>query len=357
MAPILWYFFSARIPFCEGIERLLIQFQSFEAIWSNCDQHTWVASGLSQRSWQRLQLVHVDAARYEDVYRTAEQKGIAVVLWTDEDYPQLLKEIYHPPLALCVSGQRSFLTRKMVAVVGTRQSTLYGKTMVQGVVEALAPYQLVFVSGMAFGIDSEVHRSAHRLQLPSIGVIAAHLEATDWGGNRSLRTLLTTDDALFLSETTSDEALQKFHFARRNRLIAGLCQWIIVVEAPHGSGALITARYARDENRDVLCIPHALTASQGEGCNTLIAEGAQMITSLSALPTLLGMQKLASPQRQYQYQNEQEARIHQALLNGSSLDTLQRDLSIPTADLLSVISKLVLRGYLEQEGDGVYRGK
>ncbi len=357
--PATWYFFCARISFTQHLAQLCQHYGSFEAVWQKADERSWCTSPNYYKSWQRVQAVKNNLTYYQEIYFAYGEKRMWLVDWTDTDYPSLLRHIYAPPLIVSGQGDRTLLSKTCVSIVGTRQATTYGKTITNEIVQTLAPYDVLFVSGLAYGIDSVVHETAQRHQLPSVGVIAASLWHQHWGGNVQLRSTLDPSQHLFLSETTKDEHIQRFHFAKRNRLIAGLSQWTIVVEAPITSGALITARCARDENRDVLVIPHSLSQTMGSGCLVLIHDGAEIITRVSEIPILMGLKALPNSPKPsvWEYANDNEKTVHELFLQGYSLDMISQKIAQPGFQLLTVVSDLVLKGYLKQDPDGSCRVK
>lgn len=355
--PATWYFFCARVSFTHNLARLYQRYGSFEVVWQEVDELSWCISPNHYKSWQRIQAVKNNLTYYREIYLAYGKKDLWLVDWTDTDYPSLLRHIYAPPLVLTGQGDRTLLSKTCVSIVGTRQATTYGKQITSEIVQVLAPYDVVFVSGLAYGIDSVVHDTAQRYQLPSVGVIAASLWHQHWGGNVQLRSTLDSKQHLFLSETAKDECLQRFHFAKRNRLIAGLSQWTIVVEAPMTSGALITARCARDENRDVLVIPHSLSQTMGAGCLVLIHDGAEIITQVSEIPELMGLKVPTKRIKTtvYEYANETEKIVHELFLQGQSLDAINQKIAQPGFQLLTIISDLILKGYIRQDPDGSYQ--
>lgn len=357
--PATWYLFCARIPYTQHLDLLYQQYGSFEAIWNEVQEQAWCIAPQYYKSWQRLIAVKQKLSYYQELYLLSLKKGIWLVDWNNSEYPTLLKHIYAPPLLLSGIGERSLLSKTCVSIVGTRQATSYGKEIASQLVRTLAAYDLVFVSGLAYGIDSVVHDTAQAYQLPSTGIIAASLWHEHWGGNGQLRQSLDPALHVFLSETTKDERIRGFHFAKRNRLIAGLSRWTIVVEAPQSSGALITAQCARDENREVLVIPHNLQQTMGAGCLTLIHDGAQIITQITDLPVLMGLhRKEFSPKdRLFHYSSRNEQMVHELFIQGYSLDVVSQKLEQPHHQLLTVVSDLVLKGYLNQTQDGSYIAK
>lgn len=353
--PAIWYLFCARLAFTEHLAALYQQFGSFDVLWSELTPVVWCRSTQHQKGWQRIMTVKQNLSFYQAIWQEYQSKGMWFITWEDPEYPALLRHIYAPPLVLCGLGNRQLVSKTCVSIVGTRQATAYGKRITAQLVEVLAPYDILFVSGLAYGIDSIVHTTADRLYAGSVGVIAASLLHQNWGGNVQLRQQLSGQH-LFLSETNSDERVQRFHFAKRNRLIAGLSKWTIVVEAPVGSGALITARLARDEGREVLVVPHNLDQPMGSGCLLLINDGAQMVVHVSDIPRLLNLTTtVATTTLQYSYVSELEKSVHQLMLTGNSIEVVANKLTMASTKLLTILTDLMLKGYLIQNPDGSYQ--
>ncbi len=202
--------------------------------------------------------------------------------WTpaDEDYPRLLLEIPDPPPVLYYRGQVNRDENQgiipAIAIVGTRTPSDYGKRWTQRLSMALAQAGITVVSGLAEGVDAEAHNSCLQAGGRTVAVIGTGVNIIYPWTNRKLAEALV-QKGLILSEYPAGTKPDRTHFPRRNRIIAGLCRAILVLEAPLKSGALITARLATDYNRDVYALPGALDNANALGCLHLIHDGAHMI--------------------------------------------------------------------------------
>lgn len=343
----LWFFFCAQIYFSEHLYTLRQKYSSYDELWEKLTKAEWCTSTRYFKSWERIVQVKLQQKDYEELLKRYQEKRIELITFENELYPALLKEIYHAPLILCAKGDLTIINNKSVAIVGTRKASSYGLAMTDAIVRVLAPYHFTFVSGLAYGIDSQVHISADTYGASTIAVVPASLLDSNLGGNNRLRKSLSANH-VFLSENSRLNELQKYHFVQRNRIIAGLCKWTIVVEAPEKSGALITASFARDENREVLVIPHSLNSSQGKGCLCLIRDGAQIITDIEELPSLLGLTQTKQPNKkiEYQYDSELEKLVHEKIREGKSLDDISEELLMPSTELLPVLTDLTLKKYI-----------
>ncbi|MFC6295952.1 DNA-processing protein DprA [Lactiplantibacillus daoliensis] len=203
-------------------------------------------------------------------------RGLAILTILDTDYPITLMESYQPPLVLFLQGNRSLLATTQLAVVGARRASPYAARCVEQLLTPLATSNLTIVSGLAQGTDSCAHHQALRLKLPTIGVIGTGLDVVYPRTNLALQREVG-QVGLLISEYPLGSPPARFHFPERNRIIAGLCQAIVVVEAREHSGSLITANLALQNNRNVLAVPGPIDAPMSVGCNQLILAGAKPV--------------------------------------------------------------------------------
>jgi DNA processing protein len=208
-----------------------------------------------------------------------EQNGISCVTIFDPEYPVMLRETYMPPWVLYAKGDLSLLkAERLLAVVGSRQASAYGIKVIERLFPHLIESQIVIVSGLATGIDASAHQKAIEYGGKTIGVIAGGFNHLYPKENVLLANMMMKEH-LVLSEYPFFVRPQKWHFPMRNRIIAGLCQGTLVVEAKQKSGSLITANYAVQEGRDVFAVPGHILGPHSIGTNELIQQGAKLITS------------------------------------------------------------------------------
>lgn len=210
---------------------------------------------------------------YEKCLLHSQETQIITIL--DEVYPLQLKQIYQPPLVLFAKGNVALLKEPLLAVVGARNMSAYAKRALEMLLPTVCK-QLTIVSGLARGVDGLAHHITLQNQGKTIAVIGNGLDRSYPRENTRLQQQIMTD-GLVLSEYALGQAPLRFHFPYRNRIIAGLCHSLLVVEAKHQSGSLITANLALQENRNVLAIPGALDQELSKGCNELIQAGAKLI--------------------------------------------------------------------------------
>ncbi|MCM8823333.1 MAG: DNA-processing protein DprA [Candidatus Omnitrophica bacterium] len=237
----------------------------------------FLSIGLKNREVEKI-LEFRDSQDLGREIKLIEKNGISIVDFFDDDYPPLLREIEHPPLVLYLKGDKKVLKEFCFAIVGTRLPTLYGLAMAEKFSFSLAGLGIVIVSGLAKGIDTAVHKGALRGGR-TIAVLGSGLLNIYPKENKNLAEDIIVKGAV-ISEFPLEEPPLKENFPRRNRIISGLSKGVLVVEAALKSGALITARYALEQNREVFAIPGKADSPLSEGTHLLIKEGAKLVDSL-----------------------------------------------------------------------------
>lgn len=203
----------------------------------------------------------------------------------DEEYPEYLREIYNPPIALFFLGNISLLEKpKILAMIGSREATTYGKQMVEELVPFLIKEQCVIASGLAKGNDTFAHQGAIRHGGQTIAVIGSGLNCYYPKENKHLQQFIGKEH-LLLTEYLPNTKPLRHHFPSRNRIIAGISRGTCVIEAKRKSGTFITAQLALEEGRDVFAVPGNPLTDASEGCLHLIQEGAKCVWKASDILT------------------------------------------------------------------------
>ncbi len=211
-----------------------------------------------------------------DQFAAAERHGARLLTIWDAEYPHLLRNSVAPPVVLWHQGQPAWLSRPTVAVVGTRTPTDYGLSVAGSFTEALSSAGFCVVSGFAIGIDVRAHRQCLRQGRSTIAVFGSGLDVVYPARHRALTSEIARHGAL-LSEFAFGTAPEAGNFPRRNRIIAGMCSGVLVVEARISGGASSTARLALDLNREVFAVPGPISSAASSGCLTLIQRGEAML--------------------------------------------------------------------------------
>lgn len=201
-----------------------------------------------------------------------------VVTILDDEYPEKLMQTYDPPIVLFYRGDLTLIKRPILAVVGARQNSNYSNEVLQQIIPKIIAHKIVTISGLAQGVDSLCHRLTINNGGSTIGVIGTGIDKYYPKCNHELQKNMEQHQ-LVLTEFLPSNPPKAFHFPMRNRIIAGLCDSLLVVEAKAKSGSLITANIALQENRNVLVIPGNITSNLSKGCNELFREGAKPIFS------------------------------------------------------------------------------
>lgn len=210
-----------------------------------------------------------DYSSSEDEIKFIDQYKIAPLFINSPLYPQRLLNCYDSPALLYYRGNADLNHSKIISIVGTRSNSEYGKAVCEKLVEDCANENILIVSGLAFGIDTIAHKAALKNSLPTVGVLAHGLDRIYPVQNKSLAKQMAMNGGLlteFISHTNPD----KQNFPKRNRIVAGLCDALIVIESGKKGGSLITAELGNGYNKDVFAIPGRTTDSKSEGCNYLI---------------------------------------------------------------------------------------
>lgn len=211
---------------------------------------------------------------------------------SDARFPPRLKAIFDPPRSLYLrgSGEPELLGRRAVGVVGARSCSPYGAQVARMLGRELAAAGLVVVSGLARGIDGEAHRGALESGGPTVGVLGCGIDRDYPAANASLSRRME-DGGLVVSEYEAGVEPAPWRFPARNRIIAGLCEGVVVVEARERSGALITADFALEEGREVFAVPGEITSALSVGSNALLRLGATPLTGAGDVLEALGIER------------------------------------------------------------------
>ena len=223
-------------------------------------------------------LVHSDTVlrRGEKELTKLERFGGRAVCLDDEHYPQLLKQINRPPVVLYTVGKQELLDCCCVAIVGSRAATVYGQRTSYNLARDLAGRSVAVVSGLALGIDAEAHAGSLAVSGPTVAVLGCGLDVVYPYQNRKLYERMKTDGVL-VSEYPLNTRPDGFRFPARNRIIAGLSQGVVIVEAARKSGSLITAGLALEEGREIFAVPGRIDSFKSAGTHWLLQQGAKLV--------------------------------------------------------------------------------
>lgn len=287
--------------------------------------------------------------------------GAVHIFSDDASYPAILRQLSNAPVALIAKGDLTLMTRSMVAIVGARNASAAACRFARLLAQELAEAGHVVVSGLARGIDTSAHVGA-MASGGTIGVIACGVDVYFPPENRALQDQLAAEHLVMTEYPPGTEPLAR-HFPHRNRIIAGLAQGTVVVEAAPRSGSLVTARLANEAGREVMAVPGSPLDPRAQGCNALIREGATLIQSASDViealaPLDLRMVRQSEPDAVFDVsmdepQDDERARVTSLLGPVAvAVDELVRFSGVSLAPLQMVLLELELAGRLQHHAGG-----
>lgn len=336
------------------LRALLDTFGDVESAWhASADALREV--GLDRRSLASL----VDARRELDLtaeLAKVERLGVETLTWDDPRYPPRLLNIYDPPPVLYTRGDLRPDDDWSVAMVGTRRASAYGKEAARVIAEDLARAGVTIVSGLARGIDAQVHRAALDARGRTIAVLGSGVDIIYPWENSKLAEEIVSRGAL-ISEYALGTQPEASNFPPRNRIISGLSRGVVVVEAGDQSGALITADFAADQGRDVFAVPGSIFHRGSQGTNRLIRDGATPVMSandiLEAL-NLTAVPQQVEAQMLFPTDATEGLLLDQLAEDPTHVDEVSRAAGLPIATVTSTLALMELKGLVRQVGGMAY---
>jgi DNA processing protein len=339
-----------------GIAHLIRHFGSATAV-VDADARELVA--VARVSRKALRSMHRSSSdRAAELLERAQRVGQVVLVPSDRDFPARLRAIPDPPPVLFAAGDLNLGQRRCVAIIGSRSHTRYGADVAGQLGEVAAVAGLVVASGMARGLDAIAQAAALRAGGASIGVLGTGADVVYPTSNRRLYDDLLRG-GLVLSEQPPGDRGHAGAFPRRNRLISGLAEALVVVEAAEGSGTLITVTCALEQGRDVLAVPGPISSPTSRGTNRLLRDGAIPILEPADLLAALGMIADPSPTTSDPPPctlSAEEARVLGALGHDPiQLDDLALRIGMPIGTMLGTLLGLEIGGLVEQLPGSMFR--
>ena len=207
------------------------------------------------------------------ILEKTERIGAQIMTYWDDDYPDLLREIYDPPLMLWIKGDRSVLDTNAISIVGTRRVGKYGKEMAQKFAKELVDQNLTIISGLAYGTDGAAHQATVDTGGRTVAVLGSGIDWIYPSDHKGLAKKIVDTGGAVISEFPLGTAPEMGNFPVRNRIVSGMSLGTLVVASGLGGGSMITAKSALDQNREVFVIPHPVGHPNAIGCNSLIKRG------------------------------------------------------------------------------------
>jgi DNA processing protein len=335
--------------------RLFKYFKSGEAIWTasyNDLKHVGLYENIIQEFLLKRKIINPDQE-----LENLNKHNIKVTALPDDDYPRLLKEIHNPPFILYYKGNLTNLSEESIAIVGSRKMTSYGKQITQTIVSELSNQNIMTISGLALGVDSIVHIHTLQNDNRTVAVLGAGLDRIYPTTNHILAQKIVEQNGLLISEYPIGTLPLKHNFPMRNRIISGLSLGTLVIEAGESSGALITAKFALEHNREVFAIPGNLTSPMSKGTNDLIKNGAKLVQSAEDILEELNIKQI----QQFKTNQEiipdspEEAEILKHLTSEQKhVNELVKLSSFTITKVNSTLMMLEMKGLIKNLGNNIY---
>jgi len=349
------YWVAFNLVFAENLKsakKIYERFPCLEEIFK-AGKEVLCSLGASEEQAQRVATPGILDQASREIERL-EKKNYSLLTLEDKEYPEYLREIFDPPFVIYCAGNVDVLKGPAVSIVGTRKPTPYGRTVAEKLAEDLASRGLVIVSGLARGIDSIAHWGALKGG-KTLAVLGSGLENIYPRENKSLFEKIK-DKGAVISEFPLKAPPLGFHFPIRNRIISGLSQALVVVEAARRSGSLISARLALEQNREVMAVPGAVTSDFSQGTNWLIKTGAKLIDTwedvAEELPSPLKEKLLSQKEEKKSVPalKPEEKRVFESLKKDSltHIDELVEKTEFSVSELLAILLKLELEEMIVQ---------
>ncbi len=306
---------------------------------------------------------HGSFNRAEQELKFIEKYKIQPLFITSDKYPRKLKNCLDAPVMLYFKGKADLNNQKVIAIVGTRNATSYGKQFCNQLIEGLKSHNLLVVSGLAYGIDIAAHKSSLEHNIATVGVLGHGLDRIYPSLHRPVAEKMLESGGL-LTEFPSQTNPDRQNFPKRNRIIAGMADATLVIEATKTGGALITAEIANSYNRDVFAVPGRIDDEYSDGCNFLIKTNrANLLTRVEDLEYIMGwykddLPKMATKQLQVLPNlNTEEQKIYNTIKDYDTIaiDDLQAILNMPQSKLALALLGLEMQGIIISLPGKVYR--
>ncbi len=341
---------------------LLSYFGSGEKAWRASEKEL-IDIGLGEKLTEKFTAFRASFS-FDKYLSEIKRKEISVVTIKDKEYPALLKEIPDPPFLLYVKGDAGVMgeMREKVAVVGTRRITNYGIEITRRITEGLVMADVVIVSGMAYGVDAVAHKTAIDCGGKTIAVLGCGVDIIHPVSNTDIYKEIVQKAGVVISEYPVGLMADKGTFPARNRLISGLSKGVVVTEGAQNSGALITARYAAEQGREVFAVPGPITSSMSQAPIKLLKQGAKLVTEAEDILEELNINSKLETRNSKQFQNpklknlnEEERKIIEFLQRENlQFDEIVRKTGISVEKLGSILTVMEMKKIIKNLGGGTY---
>jgi DNA processing protein len=336
----------------------MLKLNSLDELFLLSDKQLASKTGLNLKQIQTLKRKEA-LIRSEKPYDYCVKNRIDCMFYTDKNYPQRLKNCVDGPLLIYLKGAVKLNTKRVVAIVGTRNSTAYGEQIVKSIIQSFKGQNITVISGLALGIDTLVHRYCVAYSVPTIGVLGHGIDRVYPTRNISLAEQMKGSGGL-ISEFIPGTTPKPENFPKRNRIVAGLADATIVVESKLKGGSLITANLANDYNRDVFAFPGSIHQEVSKGCNKLIHDQkAHLIQDSLDFLTLMNWQpaeRTIQHSSDFKSLSENQKTIVTSLLKNqlAQIDRISIETALPISKLNSELFGLEMDGVIKSHPGNRY---
>jgi DNA processing protein len=339
------------------VRRLVSVFGSAEAVFKSGVKELTGVEGVGKKRAEAIK----NFSGFSGIERNLKKlknQGVKVIALDSDRYPEMLRNIQDPPLVIYMKGDMTPEDKYAIAIVGSRKPTPYGISVTETMASELASMGFTIVSGLARGIDTAAHKGGVRCGGRSIAVLGSGIDVPYPPENKGLMERISKAGCV-LSEFAPGTPPNKENFPRRNRIISGLSLGVLVVEAAAESGALITARYALEQGREVFSIPGNINSKVSSGTNELIKQGAKPVVKAEDIveelaPLLRGFIK-SKEKVKISVSDEEKALCKIMTGEPKHIDDISRESGMPVSKALAVLLGLELKGIVKQlEGKRFY---
>lgn len=276
-----WIWFS-RIESLGSIkkQKLLEKYKIPENIWNASEEELLKIDGIGEETAKQIlkNEYRIGLEKYE---KYMQENNIELIHLYNKYYPEKLKLLYDKPIVLYVKGDKTILNNFSLAIIGCRENTKYGEIVAKNITNQIVKNGIITVSGLAIGIDSIVHKETLRVQEKTIAIIGSGLDNIYPKENINLANEIIKNGGAIVSEYIIGTKPHRMNFPARNRIISGLSNGVVVIEAKKKSGTMITVDFALEQGKEVFAVPGNILSKNSEGTNELIKQGAKMVTNIN----------------------------------------------------------------------------
>lgn len=258
--------------------RLLEKFKNPKELYNANKESLLKIDGIGEKYANHILDENIKKEVYKHI-QYMEKYNIDIISIEDREYPEMLKNIYDPPLSLYIKGNKDILNKESISIVGCREASTYGKSATKYFSYNISKQNYNIISGMANGIDSYAHIGTICAKGTTIAVVGTGLDIVYPSNNIDLQNEILKNNGAVISEYPLGTKPEKMNFPERNRLISGMSKAIVVIEAKEKSGTLITVDFAIEQGREVFVVPGNINSTNSVGTNELIKQGAQIATN------------------------------------------------------------------------------